>query len=292
MANSKYEYVKQFEQQQILLPSTYIVVRVDGKGFHKFTKFYNFKKPNDIDGISNMNYAAKVVMDTFPDIILGYGQSDEYSFLLSKDSTLYNRRSDKISSCVGSTFTSAYVFNFEKQLKKPLVMPYLPVFDSRCVLYPDIQNVKDYFAWRQVDCHINNLYNTCFWGLALDGLDKEGKLRQGMPKQEVEQILSKTNAGQKNELLFSQLGINYNNEPEVFKKGSVLFRIPNQQEGEIIQQVPIGLQGEEQKLSRKQRKKLKGVQVIQQDDKPQQIVCVKHIDIVKEDFWLNNQITQ
>ena len=56
-----------------MLPNTYIVVRVDGKGFHKFTKFYNFKKPNDIDGISNMNYAAKVVMDTFPDIILGYG---------------------------------------------------------------------------------------------------------------------------------------------------------------------------------------------------------------------------
>lgn len=48
MANSKYEYVKQFELPNILLPSTYIVVRIDGKGFHKFTDFYKFKKPNDI----------------------------------------------------------------------------------------------------------------------------------------------------------------------------------------------------------------------------------------------------
>lgn len=28
----------------------------------------------------------------------------------------------------------------------------------------------------------------------------------------------------KNEILFSRFGINYNNEPEIFKKGSVVFR--------------------------------------------------------------------
>lgn len=31
------------------------------------------------------------------------------------------------------------------------------------------QHVRDYFAWRQADCHINNLYNTCFWALVADG---------------------------------------------------------------------------------------------------------------------------
>jgi len=36
MANSKYEYVKQYEQDAALLPSCYIVVRVDGKGFTKW----------------------------------------------------------------------------------------------------------------------------------------------------------------------------------------------------------------------------------------------------------------
>lgn len=28
----------------------------------------------------------------------------------------------------------------------------------------------------------------------------------------------------KNEILFSRFGINYNNEPEILKKGSVIFR--------------------------------------------------------------------
>uniref|UniRef100_M1BVS0 Thg1 C-terminal domain-containing protein n=1 Tax=Solanum tuberosum TaxID=4113 RepID=M1BVS0_SOLTU len=27
----------------------------------------------------------------------------------------------------------------------------------------------DYLAWRQVDCHINNQYNTCFWLLVKSG---------------------------------------------------------------------------------------------------------------------------
>lgn len=35
MANSKYEYVKQYELDDRLLPGCWIVVRVDGKGFTK-----------------------------------------------------------------------------------------------------------------------------------------------------------------------------------------------------------------------------------------------------------------
>lgn len=33
-----------------------------------------------------------------------------------------------------------------------------------------------------------------------------------------------TLAADKNELLFSRFGINYNNEPEMYRKGSVVFR--------------------------------------------------------------------
>ena len=31
-------------------------------------------------------------------------------------------------------------------------------------------------------------------------------------------------AAEKNEILFSQFGINYNNEDEIFRKGSIIFR--------------------------------------------------------------------
>jgi len=36
MAKSKYEYVKEFEEDDKLLRNVYILVRIDGKGFHKY----------------------------------------------------------------------------------------------------------------------------------------------------------------------------------------------------------------------------------------------------------------
>jgi tRNA(His) guanylyltransferase len=36
MANSKYEYVKDFEREETLLRNTWVVVRIDGRGFHKY----------------------------------------------------------------------------------------------------------------------------------------------------------------------------------------------------------------------------------------------------------------
>ena len=48
-------------------------------------------------------------------------------------------------------------------------MKEIATFDSRIVLYPNEAVVKDYFRWRQVDCHINNLYNTVFWEMVGSG---------------------------------------------------------------------------------------------------------------------------
>lgn len=36
MAKSRYEYVKLFEKDDRLLPNTWIVVRLDGRGFHGY----------------------------------------------------------------------------------------------------------------------------------------------------------------------------------------------------------------------------------------------------------------
>jgi tRNA(His) 5'-end guanylyltransferase len=63
--------------------------------------------------------------------------------------------------------------------------------------------------------HINNLYNTTFWTLVQQG---------GMDPRDAEQRLSGTVSSDKNELLFKEFGINYNNEPDCFKKGTVLYR--------------------------------------------------------------------
>ena len=92
MANSKYEYVKGYERSDALLPDCYLVIRIDGKGFHIFTDKHEYSRPNDLRGLQLMNRCAKAIMDEWSDVILAYGESDEYSFLLKRSSTLYNRR--------------------------------------------------------------------------------------------------------------------------------------------------------------------------------------------------------
>ncbi|KAI4674224.1 uncharacterized protein J4E84_010730 [Alternaria hordeiaustralica] len=47
-----------------------------------------------------------------------------------------------------------------------------------------------------------------------------------MGAREAEQRLKGTVSSDKNEILFKEFGINYNNEPECFKKGTVLYRDP------------------------------------------------------------------
>ena len=169
MSNSKFEYVKSFENKNDLLKNTYIVIRIDGKGFTKFTDAHQYKKPNEIKGIRIMVLAAISVMESFPEIFLAYGQSDEFSFAFKKNAKLYNRRHEKILTNVVSQFTSAFVFNWSKVFVNGPELKYPPCFDGRVVLYPSFQNLKDYFSWRYVDCHINDLYNTTFWALVQEG---------------------------------------------------------------------------------------------------------------------------
>ncbi|KAF6252077.1 histidine tRNA 5'-guanylyltransferase [Scenedesmus sp. NREL 46B-D3] len=209
MANSKFEYVKGFEQATdwVLLPSTYIVVRVDGKGFTKFSEVHGFEKPNDKRALDLMNECAKAVLREFP-VVLAYGESDEYSFVFNKDATLYGRRACKIISTITSCFTGNYVRLWSQFLPEtPLGWP--PVFDGRAVCYPTLKVLKDYLAWRQADTHINNQYNTCYWCL----------VKAGKTAAEAQAII-------KNELLFSQFGINYAQLPEQFRKGSTVMKRP------------------------------------------------------------------
>lgn len=215
MALSRFEYVKKFEQGDELLRGCWIVVRIDGKGFHKFSDKHDFTKPNDKRALDLMNASAKHVMNEFSDIIICYGQSDEYSFVIRRTADLYRRRSAKITTNVVSMFASAYVFYWPKFFDESTPLVYPPAFDGRAVLYPTDQNLRDYLSWRQADCHINNLFNTTFWALV-----NQGKLSNNDAMEKLKGTLAKD----KNEILFSQFGINYNNEPEQLRKGTTLIK--------------------------------------------------------------------
>ncbi|KAG6116440.1 Glucose-responsive transcription factor [Claviceps humidiphila] len=270
MANSKFEYVRNFEQTDSLLPNTWIVVRIDGRAFTKMCAKYGFEKPNDRRALDLMNAAAKAVVIDLPESVIAYGVSDEYSFVFHKSCNLFERRASKLVSTIVSTFTANYVYSWGTYFPDtPLSFP-LPTFDGRAVCYPSVQNLRDYLSWRQVDCHINNLYNTTFWLLIqLGGLDNK----------EAERTLAGTLAADKNEILFSRFNINYNNEPEIFKKGSVIFR-----DYELVDAEPHAVALEMDDLAEPVQQSKSQAERDRKKRAKARIV-VSHTDIIKDEFW-------
>ena len=270
MSGSKFEYVRKFElKNDTCLQNTYMVVRIDGRGFSAFTKEHGFEKPNDRRALDLMNDSAYATMRKFGDIVMAYGQSDEYSFVFSKSSNLFGRRSSKIISCLVSYFTASYVMAWSTYFQIPLHS--VPHFDGRVVLYPSFQNLRDYFSWRQADCHINNLYNTCFWGIikthSIDTVQAQERLKG-------------TVSSDKHDILFSECGINYNNEEIIYRKGSVIIRrrrppksIETAQAQESDDKEPVDhAPGTIPKFSGRGKSK-------------SSTLTVEHIDIIGDAFW-------
>ena len=270
MANSEFGYVRNFEQWDALPPSNWIVVRIDGRGFTKLCKKYDFEKPNDRRALDLMNAAAVEVVRSFVDVILAYGQSDEYSFVFHESTTLFERRASKLATSIATAFTAEYCMQRPSFFPdQGLTRPY-PTFDGRCICYPKRKILRDYLSWRQADCHINNLYNTTFWNMVTKG---------SMTPTDAELALKGTVAADKNEILFSRFSINYNEEPQIYRKGTVVYRSYSDAVPEtngITEGTPYLESADSMsktQLAKEKKRKQKAT------------IAVEQVDIIKDAFW-------
>lgn len=252
-STGKTNYLKDFEKKIKLLPHTWIVVRIDGKGFHKFSEKHNFMKPNDLRSISLMNYAAQAVMKEYPDIVLSYGQSDEYTFVIDRYSKMMALNGNKIMSCIVSLFAATYVHQWVNLFKDTQLL-YPPAFDARAILYPNNSCLRDCLSWRQADCHINNMYNLCFWTLIQKG---------NLTPREAEKRLSGTFSKDKRHILLSEFNCDYDQEDAIYRKGTVMYR-SNQA---LDVQVPSS-----------------DIESSLQNGSASEIVTA-HVDIINDKFW-------
>ncbi|RMY86404.1 hypothetical protein D0861_05959 [Hortaea werneckii] len=248
MANTEFGYVRNFEQLDALPPSNWIVVRIDGRGFTKLCKKYGFQKPNDKRALDLLNASATEVVKQFVDVVLAYGQSDEYSFILHENAGMFERRASKLATSISTAFTAEYCMQWSTFFPdQPLIL-------------------RDYLSWRQADCHINNLYNTTFWNMVLEG---------GMSTTEAEHALKGTVSSDKNEILFSRFGINYNNEPLIYRKGTVIFRAYDTESevngGSTAGKVPDPTSKSQMEKAKKRKQKAR--------------IAVEHVDIIGPSFW-------
>ncbi|KXT01912.1 hypothetical protein AC578_2539 [Pseudocercospora eumusae] len=264
MANSEFQYVRNFETYDALPPSNWIVIRIDGRGFSKLCKKYNFAKPNDKRALDLMNAAATEVVRAFHDIVLAYGQSDEYSFIFGEDTSLFERRRAKLETSVATQFTAEYCMLWPEHFGEVKLERPWPTFDARAVAYPKRRILRDYLKWRQVDCHINNLYNTTFWNMVIKG---------GMSGTAAEEELKGTLSSDKNEILWSRFGMNYNKEEEIFKKGTVVYRAYDEEvkaSGKVVDGESVMSKTQ---LEKERKRKMKAR------------IVVEHVDIIGDGFW-------
>jgi hypothetical protein len=164
----KYEYVT----RHYLMCRTPVIVRIDGKAFHTFTK--GMKKPFDHIFMESMQDTMKYLCENIQGCVLGYCQSDEISLLLIdydtfETSAWFDNNLSKIISITSSLASVYFNQQFYINLVDYRVKNYksknrdveyenrllanissLPVFDSRAFNLSK-EEVNNYFVWRQQD---------------------------------------------------------------------------------------------------------------------------------------------
>lgn len=185
----KYEYVTRY----YLMCRTPVIVRIDGKAFHTFTK--GMKKPFDSVFMKSMQNTMKYLCENVQGCVLGYCQSDEISLLLIDYENLescawFDNNLSKIIS-ITSSMASLYfhkvfyknVFkycvenNINKEYNDLLIdkSNTLQFFDARAFNLQK-EEVNNYFVWRQQDAIKNAIQmigRTYFTHRELD--NKKGK---------------------------------------------------------------------------------------------------------------------
>ena len=184
-----------------------LIARLDGKSFHTFTK--GLKRPYDARLSKMMTDLMASLVDRFGATI-GYTQSDEITlaWYTTPDSTVdypFSGRFQKLDSLLAG-YASAW---FSAELAHGRIEEksgHLAYFDCRSFVVPSLQEAYHAFLWRQQDAVKNAISmaaQSLFPHKALIGLN--GKMKQ--------------------EKMWVEHGVNFNDYPAFFKRGTFARRV-------------------------------------------------------------------
>lgn len=188
------------------------IVRIDGRAFHTLTR--GMKRPYDEKMSNAMIEVTKGLVKEFHACV-GYTQSDEISLLFYqrelKSQLIFSGRIQKICSVLAS-YASA-IFN-RLQINSKIAS-----FDARIFQVPNKSEAINYFIWHERDAIKNSI---------------------SMAAQTVcshKELINK-NGSQQQEILF-QKGINWNNYPAFFRRGSWIkfIKIRKQLSQEVLAKI-------------------------------------------------------
>ena len=217
--------MKQYEAcyKTIITPRSYVIIRLDGKNFAKFTS--KLEKPFDMDLSMAMNESAKELCSYF-NAKFAYTQSDEISLLITDIGGNVESQPElgnvlqKLCSLTASVATAKfneirnmqYLMDLDKDMLAssieggfPVDFPKQAVFDSRVFVVPNVDEVMNVMVWRQQDATKNSISMAAHTLLG----HKVCVNKSGVEKQE---------------MMFQEKGVNWNDYPTKFKRGVVIFK--------------------------------------------------------------------
>lgn len=202
---------------------TNILLRIDGKAFHSYTK--GLKRPFDTGLSDDMDATTKFLCENIQGAKLGYVQSDEISILVTDYDTLdtspwFDNNLQKMCSISSSLATAK--FN-QLRMKRATSMFFshidkrvltideidqhkLAMFDSRVFIIPEAEEVVNYFIWRQQDATRNSI------SMSAQSMFSHKQL-QGK------------SGSQMQEMMFTEKGVNWNDYPARFKRGAAIVKV-------------------------------------------------------------------
>lgn len=209
------------DRTRIKLPRrTFTIIRIDGKAFHTYTK--GLQRPFDEGLIEDMNATTAYLCKNIQGAKFGYVQSDEISLVLTDFDDLgthawFDNNLQKMVSVAASMATSefnrlrlirqfaSYPFGDEPISSNDLKTFKMAEFDARAFQIPFIDEVENYFIWRQQDAvrnSISSVAQSLYSTKELHGVKTDGM----------------------QELIF-QKGINWNDYDFRKKRGAVIGKV-------------------------------------------------------------------
>jgi tRNA(His) guanylyltransferase len=221
--------MKNYEQvsSSKLMRRTPVIIRLDGKAFHTFTKQFN----SDVDSslIDNpfshklhvcMTETTKFLVENIQNARFGYTQSDEITILLTDWTNLntdqwFNGSIQKIASVSASMATA----KFNQMIKQEVNLESLAFFDSRTFNLP-ISEVANNLLWRQQDATRNSIQMLGHYHFSQSQLYKK-------------------NTSEIQAMLLVEKDINWNNIETWKKRGTCVYKDPTSGEFIIDEEMPI-----------------------------------------------------
>lgn len=206
--------MKRYEEQTTginLIPNLPVYARIDGRAFHTFCR--GLEKPFDYSLLEVMQDTTKKLIES-TNAILGYVQSDEIS-LGWRDYTKapFDGRLFKLQSILASMATAFFirsVYEYPIVSRREILIDkckkYGPTFDCRVFQLPSMEELANAFVWRENDAFKNSVF-------AVAQANFSHKELQGK------------NSSEMQEMYFQKTGKNFNDFPDVYKRGSYFKRV-------------------------------------------------------------------